>query len=76
VSSNDVKTAPGTEGVWRIKSNHGPHRDVLAFKPASQSEAIAFLRQASFQLPSKLFKLCEETPVHLAQISGRVGKKI
>ena len=47
---------------WRIKVNHGPHRDVLAFKPSSKAEAIAFLSQASIQLPSRVKKVSADTP--------------
>ena len=50
------------EGYWRTKQNHGPHRDVLAFKPASAEEAKAFLSQISLQLTPRLLKFTGDTP--------------
>ena len=58
----------GLKGVWRVKQNHGPHRDVLAFKPASKAEAQAFLSQPAFKLPPGVSRLCD-TPR-----SSRTGK--
>ena len=61
----DLRKEPLTEGLkgtWRIKQNHGPHRDVRAFKPASAADAIAFLSHPTFQLPSGVSRLCD-TPL-------------
>ena len=42
--------------------NHGPHRDVRAFKPSSAAEAKAFLRQIAIQLPTGISNFGSETP--------------
>ena len=57
-----VLSTAGFSGVWRTKQNHGPHRDVLAFKPSSTEEAKVFLTQISQQLPPRVVKLSGETP--------------
>ena len=57
-----VLSTAGFAGVWRTKQNHGPHRDVIAFKPSSSEEAKAFLSQISQQLPPRVIKLSSETP--------------
>ena len=57
-----VLRSEGLSGVWRIKQNHGPHRDVKAYKPASAEDAKVFLTQISLSLPSRLSKLTKETP--------------
>ena len=51
----------GFRGIWRTKPNHGPHRDVTAFKPASSSEAKAFLNQLASQLPPSVSSLSGDT---------------
>ena len=74
-----TESGPKTEGftgVWRTKTNHGPHRDVKAFKPASAAEAKAFLIQESFKLPERVSKFFEETPrtSRTEKWQGRAGK--
>ena len=56
-----IKT-DGLTGEWKKKANHGPHRDVIAFKPSSAQEAKVFLSQISQQLPLNVLRLSCETP--------------
>ena len=62
VVDRELQTA-GFTGSWRTKLNHGPHRDVRAFKPSSAAEAKAFLSQVAFQLPEDLIKARGDTPL-------------
>ena len=57
-----VKVAPVSGGACRLKRNHGPHRDVLAFNPSSSTDAKEFLLKVASQLPSSISDYCEETP--------------
>ena len=65
----------GFSGYWRTKRNHGPHRDVKAFKPASAEEAKAFLSQISLQLQPRLLVFSSETPSSSStvKLQGRPG---
>ena len=70
-----VLRTEGFSGYWRTKKNHGPHRDVKAFKPASAEEAKAFLSQISLQLQPKLLVFSSETPrsSRTVKLRGRSG---
>ena len=43
-------------GIWRKKANHGPHRDVIAFKPASFAEPKVFLTKLASDLSHKVVR--------------------